>query len=66
MISFNITITSVGFQRCNAFIPTLGSEGPQWGPVKLMCLSLRLYVWSSALLFGDNLRGQLNLNEPKL
>ena len=30
----------MGFQRCGAFIPTLGSGGPQWVPVELMCLSV--------------------------
>ena len=25
-------------------IPTLGSEGPQWGPVKLICPSVSLSV----------------------
>ena len=37
-----------GFQSRNSFIPTLGSEGPQCGPVKLMCpsvyLSISLYI----------------------
>ena len=48
-------------------IPTLGSIGPHWGPVELMCLSVLyvsvcfymclyvcLSVWSSASLFGDH------------
>ena len=55
MITININITSVGFQRHNAFIPTLGSGGPQWGPVEFMCvsvcLSICLYVCSSVCLY---------------
>ena len=57
MTTITFTITSVGFQRCDTFICTLGSQGPQWGPVKFMCLCIflyvYLYVWSSASLFGD-------------
>ena len=46
--------------------PKLGTEGPQWGPVELICpsvrlsvslsvsLSLCLSVWYSASLFGDH------------
>ena len=37
MINTTINITSVGVQRTNAYIPTLGSEGPQWGKIKPMC-----------------------------
>ena len=47
MGSFVLT-PSVGVQRRAAFIPTLGSEGPQWHPVKLVCISVSL----SLLLFG--------------
>ena len=39
-----VFISNVGVQRRNAFIPTLGSEGPQWGPVELLYLSVRLSV----------------------
>ena len=35
-----VLISSVGVQRRDAFIPTLGSKGTQWGPVKLMWSSL--------------------------
>ena len=56
-----VLISSVGVQRRDTFIPTLGSEGPQWGPDKLICpyLSLFLYlsVRSSAAMFGDNFPG---------
>ena len=42
-ITITITITGVRVQRCNTFIPTLGSEGPQWDPVELICLSISLF-----------------------
>ena len=60
MITFNITIISVGFQRRIAIIPALGSVGPQWGPVKLMCPYVCLYVslslWLSIFIFGNHSR----------
>ena len=40
-------ISSVGVQHRDAFIP-------QWGPVKLMCLSLCLSVVFSASTFDNN------------
>ena len=60
-----VLTSSVGVQRRDEFIPTLGSGGPQWGPVKVICLyvfpyvspSLHLSVWSSVSLFGDHSRG---------
>ena len=39
-----VLISSVGVQRHNSFIPTLGSGGPQRGPFELMCLSVCLSV----------------------
>ena len=39
-----VLISSVGVQRSDVFIPTLGSEGPQWGPVELICMCLYLSV----------------------
>ena len=48
-------------QRRYTFIPTLGTEGPQWSLANLICLSLYMYlcisVQSSAVIFGDNLTG---------
>ena len=35
-----VLISSVGVQRRNSFIPTLGSGGHQWGPVEIVCLSI--------------------------
>ena len=37
-----LLISSVGVQHRDEFIPTLRSEGPQWGPVNLICLCLYL------------------------
>ena len=61
-VTITITITSVGVQRHDAFIPTLGSEVPQWGPVNLIFSSVSLYVrmylcisfLSSSSLFGNH------------
>ena len=50
MITIAITITSVGVQCQGAFIPTLGSEGPQWGPGMLMGMSLCLSVCPSLFI----------------
>ena len=49
MIMITITITSVRVHRRDSYIPTLGSEGPQWYPVKLLRLSIYL---SDALSIG--------------
>ena len=61
MININITITSVGVQHSDAFIPTLGSVGLQWGPVAIICLSICLSVClsvrSSPSIFGKHLQG---------
>ena len=48
-IFVSVLISSVGVQRSNAFIPTLGSEGPQWGLGKIIYLSvsLSLYLYVS-------------------
>ena len=32
------------FRKIKHFIPTLRSEGPQWGPVDILCLSLYFFV----------------------
>ena len=45
-------------------IPTLGSRGPQWGPVDLICLSLCLYVRLPALLSGDHKSAASNYVKP--
>ena len=37
----------------NIIIPILGSSGPQWGPVKLMCLYVSLSLFISASLSGQ-------------
>ena len=37
MITITINITSLGVQSCDAFIPSLGYGGPQWGQFKLIC-----------------------------
>ena len=37
-----VLISSVGVQRCDAFIPILGYKGPQWGTIELMCMCLCL------------------------
>ena len=50
MSTINITITSVGVQISNAFIPTLGSSVPQWGSVDLICPSVSLSVCTSLCL----------------
>ena len=45
MITINITITSLGVQRRDAFIPQSGAKGHQWGPVCLyVCLSIYLFI----------------------
>ena len=53
-----VLIYSVGVQRRDAFIPTLGSRETQWCPVKLMCpficAYVSLYIWSSSSLFGEH------------
>ena len=53
MLSEKFSLYNIGY----VFIPKLGSEGPQLGPVELICLSvclsLRLSVGSSSLLVGD-------------
>ena len=53
MIFVFVLISSVGVQHCNAFIPTLGLEGPQWGPIEIIFLSVRLSAVTSASLFGN-------------
>ena len=49
-----VLVSSVGVQHHNAFIPTLGSEGPQWGPVKLIyqsvLVSISLFLCLSVFL----------------
>ena len=60
MITITITITGVGVQRRDSFIPTLGYGVPLWVPVETF-MSVRLslhpylyfFVWSSASIFGD-------------
>ena len=51
-----ILIFSVGVQHHDAFIPTLGSGGPQWRPVEhfcpYICLSLCLSICLSFYLSG--------------
>ena len=42
-----VLISSVGVHHCNIFIPTLGSEGPQWVTFKLICPSVCLSVYPS-------------------
>ena len=44
MITITFTNTGVGVQHSDEFIPTMGSEGPHWGPVEIMCLCLCPYV----------------------
>ena len=47
---------SVGVQLHDAFIHTLGSKGPQWGPVELICLyispSVSTYLCISVSMSG--------------
>ena len=43
-----VFISCVGFQRRDSFIPTVGSSGPQWGPVDI----IRMCVCFSVSLFG--------------
>ena len=50
IITVAITITSVRVQHRDEFIPTLRSSIPQWGPVKLMCLSVCLSMSLSGIL----------------
>ena len=50
-------ISCVGVQHWDAFIPTLGSEGPHWDPVDIIWLSLCLSVRSSASIFGVHFCG---------
>ena len=61
MKSRNFALSSAITQYSISIIPTLGSGGPQSGPVKHICLSLCLCVsvsvGSSASLFGEHLRG---------
>ena len=52
MITITFTITSVGIQCHDAFIPSLGSRGPQWGPVDLTCPYLCLSLYISVSLSG--------------
>ena len=55
-----LLISSVGVQSCDAFTPTLGSKGTQWGPVQLIPtlgssrfhISVRLSEQLSVSLFG--------------
>ena len=43
-ISVFVLISGVGVQRHGAFIPTLGSEEPQWVPAKLIFMSVRISI----------------------
>ena len=45
-----VLISSLGVQHRDAFIPILGSKGPQWVPGKLVCMSSSLVL--SVSLFG--------------
>ena len=50
-----VLIFSVEVQSHDSFIPTLGSEGPQWGPVENIfcpvCLSVSLYLCISVSIY---------------
>ena len=54
MITITITITSLGVNFHDAFIPILRSGGPHWGPVKLIrpsvCKSVSLSLCLSTSL----------------
>ena len=50
MITITINITSLGVHHRNLFIPKLVSRVPQWGQVKIICLSIFLYVCMSLFM----------------
>ena len=51
-IFLSVLISSVGVQRRDEFIPTPVSKVPHWGPVEIICLSVRISVSLFLFLFA--------------
>ena len=52
MITILITISSVGYSIVMHLSPKLGSIGPQWGLVEIICMYVHLFVSPSVSISG--------------